>query len=524
MITRRNVMLATGAALARPALARAAQSQVLRFVPYVDLAILDPVINTAAQTRTHGYMVFDTLYGVDEQYRVLPQMVEGHTSANDHRLWRLTLRDGLLFHDGQKVLARDVVASIRRWAKRDSYGSVLMAATDELSAVDDKVVQFRMNRPFFLVPDALAKISPSMACIMPERLAQTDPTRAITEIIGSGPFRFKADERVPGSLNVYEKFAGYTPAPGTPSMAAGPKIVHVDRVEWHTIPDAATATGALQAGEVDWVEAPNPDLLPLLRRDEQLHVEVKDRTGVLPVLRFNCLQPPFDNPAIRRAVLHAVNQSDFMSAYAGDKSLWHVKVGVFTPNTPMGNDAGLENLFGAVDLAACRQEIATSGYAGQRVVVMDPTDHPVNTVMASVAADLMKKLGMNVDQQTMDAGTMFQRRNNREGVDKGGWSAFPSMIGGLDVFDPAVSFLARGDGAQAWYGWPTSPEMERLRHAWFDAPDQANQKRICEQLQMQTFADAPDIPLGQIFQPTAYRTNLSGIPAGFAKFWGVQKS
>jgi peptide/nickel transport system substrate-binding protein len=505
-------------------MARAEQNRVIRFVPYVDLAILDPVINTASQTRTHGYMVYDTLYGVDAQYRVLPQMVQGHTAENDHRLWRLTLREGLRFHDGQPVLARDAVASLRRWAKRDAYGSVLMAATDELSAPDDRTIQFRMNKPFYLVPDALAKISPSMACIMPERLALSDPTHPVSEIIGSGPFRFKPDERIPGSRNVYEKFAGYIPRDDPPSMTAGAKIVHVDRVEWTTIPDAATAAGALQSGEIDWLEAPNPDLLPMLRRDRGIHVEIKDRTGVMPVLRFNCLQPPFDNVSVRRAVLGAVCQSDFMSAYAGDPSLWHVKVGVFTPGTPMDSDAGLDKLFGPPDLAASQQALAKSGYAGQRVVVMDPTDHPVNTIMANVAADLMRKLGMNVDQQTMDAGTMFQRRNNREAVEKGGWSAFPSMIGGLDVFDPAVSFLARGDGASAWYGWPTSPEMERLRHAWFDTPDQALQKKICQQLQLQTFSDAPDIPLGQIFQPTAYRTIISNIPDGFAKFWEVEKS
>ncbi|MGI4793415.1 MAG: ABC transporter substrate-binding protein [Janthinobacterium lividum] len=528
MIHRRRLLQAAGAAatLAAPRIARSQDKKVLRFVPYVDLAILDPMINTAAQTRTHGYMVFDTLYAQDADYRAQPEMVAGHQIDDDFKLWTLTLRDGLRFHDGSPVLARDVVASLKRWGAADPAGRALFAVVAEITAPSDKVVRLRMKQPYRLLPDVLGKIAPSMACIMPERLADTPATKALTEMVGSGPFRFVAAERVSGSKVVYERFEGYVPRPGgsAPGLTSGPKLVNVDRVEWITMPEPATAAAALQAGEVDWWEVPSSDLLPLLRQRRNLATEVKDKTGVLPILRFNSLQAPFDNPAIRRAVLSATRQSEFMEAFSSERSEWHDHVGLFTPGTPMATTAGLDRFAAAPDIAAAKKAIEAAGYKGERVVVMQPTDHPVNNAMSQVGADLFKRIGLNVDLQAMDAGTMFQRRANREGVDKGGWSAFPSMVGGADALNPAVSFLTRGNGADAWYGWPTIPALETERSAWFEAPDLEAQQTLCSQMQLTVLNDPPHIQLGQILQPTSYRTDITGVLDGFPKFWNVQKT
>ena len=311
-----------GAALLAPAIRPAqAQARLLRYVPQADLAILDPLMTTALVTRDHAHLVFDMLYAVDEHNQPHPQMVAGHVVEADGLLWRLTLRDGLRFHDGEPVLARDVVASINRWLKRDFFGFDLQPRIEEISAAGDKEVRFRLKQPFPLLPFVLGKSSSHMPAIMPARLAATEATRPVPEMIGSGPFRFMAGERVSGSRNVYERFAGYVPrGDGTPSFLAGPKHAHLDRVEWVTIPDAATAAGALQSGEVDWWSQPIPDLLPTLQRNPALRTEVLDPAGYLAALRFNQLHPPFDNPAVRRAVLPAVNQADAMTAAAGTAS------------------------------------------------------------------------------------------------------------------------------------------------------------------------------------------------------------
>ena len=399
-----------------------------------------------------------------------------------------------------------------------------MAATDALDAPGDRTIRFRLKRPFPLLPDALGKMSPNICGIMPERLAVLPASKPVPEIIGSGPFRLVEAERVTGSRIVYERFAGYVPAGGPPGLTSGGKCAELDRVEWLVMPEPATAAAALRTGAVDWVEAPPPDLLPQLRSDPRVVVATNDPTGVMPILRFNSLLPPFDNLAIRRAVLSAVNQGDFMAAFSEDAANLRTGVGIFCPGTPQATTAGLDQTIGAADIPGARRAIAAAGYKGEHVVMLEPTEHPVNSVMAQVGADLFKKLGLQVDDQAMDAGTMFQRRGSREVLDRGGWSCFPSAVAGIDVLNPAVSFLARGNGRDAWYGWPTDPALEALRLSWFDAPGFAEQKAVAEWMQRQVLDQAPYLPLGQILQPTAYRRGLSGILPGFAKFWSVRKA
>ena len=165
---------AATAALAAPGLARSAGAGVLRFIPQADLAVLDPVWTIAYVTRNHGMMVFDTLFGLDASYTPQPQMLEGATTSADGLTWTLTLRDGLRFHDGTPVLARDCAASVARWGRRDAFGQAVTAATNELSAPDDRTILFRLKRPFPLLPDALGKVGVSLCPMMPERLARPD--------------------------------------------------------------------------------------------------------------------------------------------------------------------------------------------------------------------------------------------------------------------------------------------------------------------------------------------------------------
>ena len=402
----------------------------------------------------------------------------------------------------------------------------MFAATDELSEVDDRTIRFRLRSPFPLLPQALGKMAPCTCVIMPARICAGVPaTTPVKEIIGSGPFRFKADERVSGARYVYEKFEGYVPREsGVPQFTSGPKRVYVDRVEWLVMPESASSAAAIQAGEVDWLEMPAPDLLPLLRADPNLVVRVNDQTGSLPVLRFNCIQPPFDNAGVRKAVLSAVSQADFLAAFSSDTSLQRHPVGVFTPGTPMANDAGLAALAAPVSIETARRAVAAAGYRGETAVVLGASDHPVNGVMSQVGADLLKQLGITVEYREMDAGTMFQARANRNAPDKGGWSVFPTSIPGIDLLNPMTSNMLGGTGLAGWYGWPTDPLLETLRADWMAAPDQAAELDISRKVQREALKEATFIPLGQILQPTATRKTVTGMLPGFAKFWEVRKA
>ncbi|MBV9786136.1 MAG: ABC transporter substrate-binding protein [Acidisphaera sp.] len=525
---RRDVLttaLAGAAVLAAPRVVRADSESVLTFIPQADLASLDPVWTTADVTRNHAFLVFDTLYGLDDKYQAQPQMVQGHALSDDKKQWDLTLRPGLKFHDGTPVLARDCAASIQRWWKRDTFGTVLAGVTDEVSAASDTVIRFRLKRPFALLPDALA-VTTNMCCIMPERLARTDPFQQVTEMVGSGPFRFVANERITGSRIVYEKFAGYVPRPdGIAQGSAGPKTVHFDRVVWNVVPDPATSSSALSSGEADWWENPTIDLVPQLKGNKNLVVVVKDHTGEIGCLRFNELFPPFSNPALRRIVTAAVNQRDFMEAVAGAApELIKTDVGVFVPGTPMASTIGTDMMVGLKDPEAIKKQLAAAGYNGERIVVLAASNYPTITAIAEVGADMMKRIGLNIDYQSLDWGTVVQRRASKEPIDKGGWNIFFTFLGGTGNVTPASNIAVRATGGDAWFGWPNIPSLEAIRQSWFNAPDLAAQQKICEQLQTEFWKGPTYAPLGMYFQPTAFRSDLKDIPEGIPQFYRVKKA
>jgi peptide/nickel transport system substrate-binding protein len=525
MLNRRTV-LTMGAALAMPAIARAASATTLKFVPYADLALLDPIITTNYVTRTHALLVFDTLYGIDAQYRAQPQMVSEHTVDDSGAVWRLKLRDGLQFHDGSPVLARDVVASLQRWAKRDSFGGALFSTFDELSAVSDAIVQFRLSRPFPLLPDALAKPTSFVPVIMPERLAATPPLQAVSEIVGSGPYRFVANERVSGALAVYRRFEGYRPRrDGEVSFTAGPLVAHFDRIEWHTITDAAAAAGALRAGEMDWWEQPNVDLVPQLARQRGVRVELVETAGLIGQIRLNHLIPPFDNPAISRALLSAVDQGEMTDDVAGtDPAIRRGPAGIFTPGGPMASNAGMEVFAGPKDLGRIKRDLEAAGYKGEKVVLLSGTDVPRINAVCEVMGEICRKLGMNLDYVASDWGTVNQRILTPKPVDQGGWSMFGIFSGGLDHLSPAYHLAIRGIGRAGVPSWLTDEPIEQLRTSWFAASSIAEQKAIAANIQKRALEVGAYIPCGQYFQPAAYRSDLTGVLSGLPLFTNVRRT
>jgi peptide/nickel transport system substrate-binding protein len=525
---RRQFLGASVAALPMPSLVRGDRNPVLKFVPGGDLPSIDPIMVPSYETRSHGFMVFDTLYGQagsEQNFAAKPQMVAGHAIDDDGKTWTLTLRDGLIFHDGTKVLARDCVASIRRWGARDQFGQTLMQRTDSLTAPDDRTIIFRLSKPFILLPEALGKFGTNMCAMMPERLANTDPFKPIGQAIGSGPFRFKADEQVAGSLHVYQRFEPYRPLEaGTADLISGPKIAHFDRVEWHVDPDQTSVINALQTGEVDWDEWPVEDVLPMLRRDSAVTTQRIGSVGWWGLMRPNHLFPPFDNPAVRRSLMGAINQSDFMSAAIGSApSLWQVPTGYFPPNSPMASDVGLDVLTGPRDLDKVTQDLRAAGYGGETIVLIVPASLWRARMFSAVAAALLRRAGMDVDEQMMDAAAWARRLTSRNPPDRGGWNLFCTSMQGMDALSPASHLALRGNGDQAFPGWPDCPKLEALREQWLDAPNVATQRKIAAEIQAQAFIEVPYFPLGTFFPSTVFRSDLTGVLDGQAIFWNVRR-
>jgi peptide/nickel transport system substrate-binding protein len=429
---RRRELLKAGlglaAALAAPRIGGAAAAKTLVVAPTADLVVLDPVVTFNRQTRNYAYLVFDTLYGLDTSWQAQPQMVEGHEVEDDGLTWLLRLRDGLHFHDNEPVLAKDVVASIRRFAVRVPFASALMAATDELSAADDRTVKFRLKRPFPRLPLALAGPGGTVPAIMPERLAATSPHQPVKEVVGSGPFRFLSNEHVTGAKAAFARFEQYRPrSGGAPGFTSGPKVPYFERVEFLTL-DEFSAQAALSSGEIDWWELPSRDIADLVARDRNVTL-ISHYMPAMGILRFNQLYPPFDKPEARRALLKVVDQAEAMTAVAGaDPANWLDGIGLFSHGTPLANDAGIEILRRPRDPSAAKKQLAEAGYGGEPIVVIAPTELGGMRPLSLVGADQLRRAGLNVDLQEMEFGAVVKRRTSQSPPDKGGWNIFFTLI------------------------------------------------------------------------------------------------
>jgi len=515
---------AAGAVPGRFAIAQSARARTIRFVPQANLTLLDPIFTTAAVTANHAWAIYDTLFGVDSKGQVKPQMAEGHEVSADGRTYLIKLREGLKFHNGEPVRAQDCAASLARWAQRDTLGQTVAKFVDSWGVQDDRTIKVSLKSPLPILIEAIAKPDANCTFIMPEHIAKTDGFRQITEHVGSGPFRFLMDEFVPGASVAYARNAGYQPRQEAADFTAGGKVAYMDRIEWQIIPDSATAAGALQAGEIDWYEQVQADLVPLLRRNKDITIASANPSGFNGVLRFNHLNPPFNNPAIRRAVLMAVNQDDYMAAVTGnDPTAFRTCKALFPCGTQYGREIGADAMQGNLEKA--RQMLKDAGYKGEKVVIINPTDFVSIGPLGDVTYDTLKKIGMNVEMVATDWGTVVQRRASKEPIEKGGWNIFHTWWPSGAINLPVISAVVRGQGNSGWFGWFNDDKIEKLTSQWLEASTQADRDSIADDIQRQAFQSVPTVPLGQFQIRTAYRRNLSGVIAATGSFfWNVRRT
>jgi peptide/nickel transport system substrate-binding protein len=511
--------------LATPAISQRAAARTLRLVPRQDLANFDPIWSTAYVARNAAALVWDMPYGVDDKLRPQRQMIEAEEVSADGLIWVFRLRSGLKFHDGEPVLAKDAVASLSRWSARAPVGQMIKAIQNELTALDDRSFQWVLRKPFPKMLLALGKADTPGCFIMPARIASTDPFKQISEYVGSGPMRFVKNEWVPGARAAFEKFADYVPRQEPASWLAGGKRILVDRIEWVTIPDPATAAAALQNGEVDWWETPIPDLVPVLKKNRNVMVDISDPLGNLGIFRINHLLPPFNDVRARRAILTAMSQEDYMRAIVGDDDkMWKPLPGYFTPGTPLYTEEGGEILKVPRKLDTAKHLLAESGYSGQPVTCLVAQDDYRFKAWGEVTADLLKRLGMMVDYVATDFGTMLARRARKSPPGQGGWNMFHTSTAGGDNTDPmGLHMRANGDGALP--GWPSSPQVEAEVAAWFDAKSLDEEKAVARRLNKAALENVVYAPLGFFLQYHAWRKDLTGIVGGpLPFFWGVSKT
>ena len=514
-----------GAALTAAAPA-SAQQTVLRIVPHSNLAVLDPIWTTAYMSRNHGYMIYDTLFGTDEKGVIKPQMVESWTESPDHRLWTFKLRKGLEFHDGKPVTPDDVIASLQRWGKRDAMGSALFQFVQRMDSPAPDTFRIFLGEACGFMLEALGKPSSSVPFIMPKRVADTDAFKQIEDYVGSGPYIFKADEFKPGDKAVYLKNTKYVPRSEAPSGTTGGKRVYVDRVEWNlALRDTQAQVSALQKGEVDIIEALGFDHFETVKKDDTLQMPKYANYGLQYMARFNHLNKPFDNPKVREAAIAAFSQEAFLRAQVGVKELYKPCGSMFICNTPYGSTAGSDvqmksNMKKAQDL------LKASGYDGTPIVLMKPTDLASIQKLPDVGAQLLRQAGFKVDLQAMDWQTLVGRRAKRDPIDKGGWHMFMTAWQAFDVWSPIANPTTDTRGEKStWFGWATDDKLVELRNKFMRATDEAEKKKLADQMHARMYEIGTHVILGEYDQPMAARKNISGFFVTNGNiYWNLKKN
>lgn len=489
-----------------------------------DLQVLDPIASTSYPSRTFGYLVYDTLVSRDEAGNYQPQMLEGWDVSEDGLVYTFTLRDGLTWHDGNPVTAEDCVASLQRWGSRDPLGIKMMEATASLEAVDDKTFTLTLSQPFGLVIEALGKESSNVPFMMPKALAETPATEALTEVNGSGPFTFKADEFVPGSQVVFVKNENYVPREEPASRYAGGKIVNVDRVELRWLPDAATRASALVAGEIDYVQYAPFDLLPVLEASPDVVIfnpgAAAANTGLM---RLNHAAAPLDNPEIRLALQAAIDPVEALIAQGSPAEFtdpgctsYFTCGGIYEAATDPGVplNAGAEK---------AREMLEAAGYNNEPLLFMGFTgSDPVPPVLI----DQLKRAGFNADIQYFELNALFERRASKAPVTEGGWSGFITFLAGTDVESPATHLYIANSCNPDYAGWSCDEETVALLEQFMAEPDVEKRVALADQINTRSHQNVPAVIWGQYINPTAWRTSLDDVIGSVPSpvFWSVTKS
>jgi peptide/nickel transport system substrate-binding protein len=519
----RKAILAAACTAGLSAAATSALAQsTLRAVMHSDLKILDPIWTTAYIVRNHGYMIYDTLLAQDEKGDIKMQMLEKYEIASDNKSYTFTLRDGLLWHDSQPVTSEDCIASIKRWAARDSLGQKMMTFVDSITAADARTFTIKLKEPTGLVLLGLSKPSSNVPFMMPKRVADTDPSKQIEDFTGSGPFVFAKDEWKPGDKTVYVKFDKYKPRSEPASGMAGGKVVKVDRVEWRAISDAQQAVNALSKGEIDYIEQPSHDLLGALKKDSNITIVDIPQIKAQYVFRPNHLHKPFDNPKIRQALWYAFNQEDFLMATIGDANYIKACKALFICDTRFGTTKGMDGLLTS-NAKKAQELLKEAGYDGTPVLLMHSTDLKALTNLAPVAKSLMEKAGFKVDMQSMDWQTLVARRTKKDPPSAGGWNAFLTAWVTADVMNPVSTGYLNSGCDKALFGWPCDETMEKLRDDFARASDPAKQMDIAEAVQKRNVEITAEIPVGEYLQPLAVRKNVKGLlMAPVPVMWNIE--
>lgn len=495
------------------------QAQTVRAVMGWNVATIDPYKTRSRVTATHAQMIFDQLFALDRALNVKPQMVESHALSDDGLVFSFRLRGGLAFHNGDPVTSQDVVASMERWMEMTRNGKTAAAQTVSVLSINDREFEWRLKRPFPFLLNLLARPTLSPAVIFPAEIAAKRDALEAQDMIGSGPFRFAADEWVPGAKVVYLKNEGYVPRSEPTDGFSGSKEVFVDRVEWLVMNDLQTAQAALINGEIDFMENPPFETFQVLESSGNVSVRSLDDFGRQGVFIFNHSRPPFDNRYARQAVQWLVDQDKFLRAAVGREDLYRTCLTLWTCGSPYETDVNSDAIAG-YDPGKARELMAKAGYNGETVVLLQNVEEPPEGNAMLLLAQELRAIGVDVELVPLDWAGIIDRRGSKEG-----WNVYITGTRGPDGALPVLNNFGRTT-CEDGMGWACNEEIAALRDEWVFSPSQEALRQGAQEIQRLLNEEAIYVVFGQWKLPVAHRDVLSDVQNApmVTPFFGMKKA
>ena len=481
----------------------------LRVVSQASIKSLDPDFCTSYVCwQPSAGPILESLFAQGADFSTQPLLVDSWDISDDGLTWTLNLREGITFHDGTPLTSEAAILSTERILVDTPAGNVLreFLVEDGMQAVDDLSWTIETKEPYGSLLDGFALRTHGTVIVYTPTAAAFPMTEDVGQenIIGTGPYQLESWDV--GVKVAIERFDGYQSRSEPASWLAGEKKAYVDKIEWLEIPSEETKVAGLKTGEWDFIDSIGLDFVAELQEDPD--VGFTWYPGHMWYFAFNSdeiAKLPFDGLKLRQAIQASMSGVDMLSAI-GPSETWKLSCSIYGSGTVFESEAGCD-LYNQDDIEKGKQLLEESGYDGEPIVILNPTDYSTITPVGPVIKARMEEIGITVDMPGMDWATATSKRLAGEG-----WHIFTSWGTIRNRQNPAFSFLLAGGGTSIGFGY-YNEEIDTLHKQFLRTTDFATQKTIADGMQRAFMEDPPQVYSGIFFMPSAYRTWVHDVPA-----------
>ncbi len=457
---------------------------------------LDVHQTTAAVVSQIGWHMYETLFSYDADFQVIPMLAESFEVSEDGLSITVILREGVPFHNGEVMVAADVIASIERWGALSGLGRGLMEVVEEIREVDDHTIQFELSEPYGIFSTTLALNWQGCAIHPKSEIDEVGLEMAPQGLSGTGPY-VVSDRRVDAYIRL-ARFDDYAALPGEANGYGGHKYAYLDEIEFVPVPDAAARTAGLQAGDYHYLTSVSGDDFEILRDSDGIFADKLPPSGWDTIV-LNWESPIMSDPLIRQAFQAALNHEEIMQAGRGE-GFYRLDPSLMLRETAWASDAGAE-LYNQNDAEKAKRLLEESSYNGETVRYLTTQEYQNYFNEAVVAKQQLEAVGFVVELDVVDWATVVERRAIPEE-----WDVFSTA----DGFKPDPTQLATMQICN-FPGWWCSEDTMSLMDEFRSESDFEARYDIWEQIQTNFYNEVPFIKLGDGIGVLAMSDKVGGF-------------